>query len=95
MGIREYRSPPFGRSSAFVPICIFSVGYLNNHDNDLIIIDRIYDAVNALPETVTLFSGELFAARGARVIGQSPDACENFRQILLGNGAQILGDRTL
>ena len=72
-----------------------AVADLDHCDDQLLILDLVEYAVDALAHPVALLRGELFAPGGPRVAGQCLDTLQNGSDIRLWKDAQILGDRAL
>ncbi len=57
-----------GRFRIALPTAAMS--YLHNGDYQLFIHDLVHDPVNTLSDSVTFLTGELFASRASRVVGE-------------------------
>jgi hypothetical protein len=53
---------------------IASMADLDHMYDQVIVFNRIDDAINSLPNTVAILSGKLLASTGSRVVGQGLDS---------------------
>jgi len=49
-------------------INILSVSYLNNPDREFIRLNRIYNSVTSLAQSISLLAGQFFESRGPWII---------------------------
>ena len=71
---------------------MFSV--CNLHDNHclVLVLDRIDDAIIALPDSVAFPGRQLLRSRRARDVGKFLDSADDSLDVLLGDPVQVLAD---
>ncbi len=67
--------------------------YLDYGYDEFFFENFINDAINALPDSVTILPGKLDATLGSRVGGKCINARQNPLNIFVGNAAKIFCDR--
>jgi len=71
-------------TSSPLSVDIAPVPHANDSDDQYIIIDRIKDAVSALPNPIPLLARQLFASGRSRIFGQRPDGGHDVARLLFG-----------
>jgi len=67
---------------------------LHYRDYQQIVLDLVHNAIDAHPNSISLFPGEFLTPRATRLIPQTPaEALNNSGNILSGKTAKILCDR--
>jgi hypothetical protein len=59
---------------------------LNDFDDTSLVVDRVYDAVITLADTVPVLPGELFIAWRTRGVGQCSDPVDDAASVRFGEG---------
>jgi len=69
----------------------------NLDDDDLasVVVDFVEDSIRALAESIPLLPGELLTPFASGLVGEGANALQDTGKVLLGDRAQVLGNRFL
>jgi hypothetical protein len=75
------------------PIDVTPVTDLYYHYYQQIVLDLVHNAIDAHPDSISLFPRKLLTPRATRLMRQTPETLNNSGNILPGKTAKILCDR--